>query len=126
MCNRVRWHNSFSPLPHTHHQNFSAGRREAEVDIANFNMIIIKFCVQDNEIHPRDELYSERKLLRWETEFTLAHFDREVNAFEENICTESDFSDEPSLCLDDSNEGSLYSEVNIIIARLLPSILYFS
>ena len=65
--------------------------------------------------HPKDELYSERKILRWQTEFTLAQFDREVNAFEENSSGESEFSEEASLCLDDSNDGSLYSEVNILI-----------
>lgn len=45
----------------------------------------------------------------------MAHFDREVNAYEENISDESDISEDPSLCLDDSNDGSLYSEVNILI-----------
>ena len=65
--------------------------------------------------HPKDELYSERKILRWQTEFTLAQFDREVNAFEENSSGESDFSEEASLCLDDSNDGSLYSEVYSVL-----------
>ena len=43
----------------------------------------------------------------------MAHFDREVNAFEENTSVESDLSEEPSLCLDDSTDDSLYSEVNL-------------
>ena len=82
--------------------------------------------MQDSHIHPKDELYSERKILRWQTEFTLAHFDREVNAFEENSSVESDFSDEPSLCLDDSNDDSLYSEVNLfsIIYKQKPRNLF--
>ena len=44
----------------------------------------------------------------------MAQFDREVNAFEENISVESDCSEEPSLCLDDSNDDSLYSEVYLV------------
>ena len=73
---------------------------------------ILSSCsLQDWQIHPKDELYSERKILRWQTEFTMAHFDREVNAFEENTSVESDLSEEPSLCLDDSTDDSVYSEV---------------
>ena len=76
--------------------------------------------MQGYQIHPKDELYSERKILRWQTEFTLAHFDREVNAFDENISSaESDFSEEPSLCLDDSNDESMYSEVNGVFVIFL-------
>ena len=75
-------------------------------------LIIIYF--QDNKTLPNEELYAERKILRWETEITLAHFDREVNAFEEGILSESNISDseDQSLCLDDSsNESVLSSEV---------------
>ena len=78
--------------------------------------------MQGCQINPKDELYSERKILRWQTEFTLAHFDREVNAFDENeniSSAESDFSEEPSLCLDDSNDESMYSEVNEVFLIFL-------
>ena len=52
----------------------------------------------------------------------MAHFDREVNAFDENeniSSAESDFSEEPSLCLDDSNDESMYSEVNEVFLIFL-------
>ena len=45
---------------------------------------------------------------------TLAHFDREVGAFEENFSgvSHSD-SEEQSLCLDDSNGSISSSEVRV-------------
>ena len=83
-------------------------------DIYDIGVIRINYYFQVNKTLPNEELYAERKILRWETEITLAHFDREVNAFEEGILSESNISDseDQSLCLDDSsNESVLSSEV---------------
>ena len=74
---------------------------------------LLTICTPSQPL-PEEELYAERKILRWETEMTLAHFDREVGAFEENFSgvSHSD-SEERSLCLDDSNGSISSSEVQV-------------